>query len=62
MKLLIFAKYLAINFMVDLAYLAFLEQILTEERKAKFLKILANRTNYFTVVVEDVFQLQTPAQ
>lgn len=43
--------------MVDLEFLEFLENIITDERKAKFLKILANRTNHFTVAVEDVFQL-----
>ena len=43
--------------MIDLQYLEFLENIITNERKAKFLKILANRTNHFTVAVEDVFQL-----
>jgi tRNA (guanosine-2'-O-)-methyltransferase len=43
--------------MVDLAYLNFLEHMLTENRKEKFLKILENRTNHFTVVVEDVFQM-----
>jgi tRNA (guanosine-2'-O-)-methyltransferase len=43
--------------MVDLNYLTFLENILTENRKAKFLKVLENRTKHFTVVVEDVFQM-----
>jgi tRNA (guanosine-2'-O-)-methyltransferase len=43
--------------MVDLAYLSFLENILTENRKEKFLKVLEQRTNHFTVVVEDIFQL-----
>lgn len=43
--------------MVDLDYLAFLENILTENRKEKFLKILENRTNHFTVAVEDIFQM-----
>jgi tRNA (guanosine-2'-O-)-methyltransferase len=43
--------------MVDLDYLAFLENILTDNRKAKFLKVLENRTKHFTVVVEDVFQM-----
>ena len=43
--------------MVDLAYLNFLENMLTDNRKDKFLKILENRTNHFTVVVEDVFQM-----
>lgn len=43
--------------MVDLEYLEYLEGFLTENRKAKFLKVLANRTNHFTVAIEDVFQL-----
>ena len=43
--------------MVDLAYLNFLENMLTDNRKDKFLKILENRTIHFTVVVEDVFQM-----
>jgi tRNA (guanosine-2'-O-)-methyltransferase len=43
--------------MIDLDYLNFLENILTENRKTKFLKILQNRTKHFTVVVEDVFQM-----
>jgi tRNA (guanosine-2'-O-)-methyltransferase len=43
--------------MVDLAYLNYLENMLTDNRKEKFLKILENRTNHFTVVVEDVFQM-----
>ena len=43
--------------MIDLDYLTFLENILTENRKAKFWKVLENRTKHFTVVVEDVFQM-----
>lgn len=43
--------------MIDLEYLAFLENILTENRKERFLKVLQNRTNHFTVAIEDVFQL-----
>ena len=43
--------------MVDLAYLTFLENMLTDKRKQKFLKVLQNRTNHFTVAVEDVFQM-----
>ncbi|HEY1193890.1 MAG TPA: TrmH family RNA methyltransferase, partial [Flavobacterium sp.] len=33
--------------MIDLDYLAFLENILTENRKANFLKVLENRTKHF---------------
>lgn len=43
--------------MVDMNYLNFLEGFLTENRKAKFLKVLENRTNHFTVAMEDIFQL-----
>lgn len=43
--------------MIDLDYLNFLEQILTDNRKERFLEVLKNRTNHFTVAVEDVFQL-----
>lgn len=43
--------------MIDLDYLAFLENILTDNRKSNFLKVLENRTKHFTVVVEDVFQM-----
>ena len=43
--------------MIDLAYLAFLENILTDNRKEKFLKVLQNRTKYFTIAIEDVFQM-----
>lgn len=43
--------------MIDLDYLHFLENILTDNRKEKFLKVLQNRTKHFTAVVEDVFQM-----
>ena len=43
--------------MIDLDYLAFLENILTDNRKEKFLKVLKDRTNHFTIAVEDVFQM-----
>ena len=43
--------------MIDLDYLEFLENILTDNRKEKFLKVLGSRTKHFTVVVEDVFQM-----
>lgn len=42
--------------MVDLDYLAYLEGFLTENRKERFMEVLRNRTNHFTVAVEDVFQ------
>jgi len=43
--------------MVDLDYLAYLENIITENRKENFLKVLKNRTKHFTIAVEDVFQM-----
>ena len=43
--------------MVDIDYLNYLEGFLTDNRKEKFLKVLGNRTNHFTVAIEDVFQL-----
>jgi tRNA (guanosine-2'-O-)-methyltransferase len=43
--------------MVDLDYLHFLENILTENRKERFLEVLNTRTKHFTVAVEDVFQM-----
>ncbi len=43
--------------MVDLEYLNFLENILTDNRKERFLKVLEKRTNHFTIAIEDVFQL-----
>jgi tRNA (guanosine-2'-O-)-methyltransferase len=43
--------------MVDLKYLAFLENILTDNRKEGFQQVLAKRTNHFTIAMEDIFQL-----
>jgi len=43
--------------MIDLDYLAFLENILTDNRKERFQQVLSKRTNHFTVAIEDVFQL-----
>lgn len=43
--------------MIDTDYLNFLETILTDNRKERFLEVLKNRTNHFTVAVEDVYQL-----
>jgi tRNA G18 (ribose-2'-O)-methylase SpoU len=41
--------------MIDID-LQFLENILTDNRKEKFLKVL-HRTNHFTIAVEDIFQM-----
>ena len=43
--------------MIDIEYLNFLENILTDNRKERFLEVLAKRTKHFTVAVEDVFQM-----
>ena len=42
---------------VDIEYLNYLENILTDNRKERFLNVLKNRTNHFTIAIEDVFQL-----
>lgn len=41
----------------DIQYLNYLETIITEHRKEKFLNILSQRTRHFTVAMEDIFQL-----
>lgn len=43
--------------MIDLDFLKYLEEFLTDNRKERFLEVLKNRTNHFTIAVEDVFQL-----
>lgn len=43
--------------MADLQLLAYLEQFISPERKARFEEILEKRTKYITVAIEDVFQL-----
>ncbi len=43
--------------MKDLALLSYLESIISENRKQRFLEILENRTKHFTVAVEDVYQM-----
>ncbi|RAR70765.1 TrmH family RNA methyltransferase [Flavobacterium aciduliphilum] len=43
--------------MVDLELLQYLEGFLTESRKERFIEILKNRTNHFTIAMEDVYQL-----
>jgi len=41
----------------DINYLNYLENIITENRRDKFLDILSRRTKHFTVAIEDLFQL-----
>lgn len=43
--------------MIDKDYLAYLETILTDNRKQRFLEVLSKRTNHFTIAIEDIFQL-----
>ena len=43
--------------MIDLDYLHYLENILTDNRKERFLQVLSKRTNHFTIAMEDIFQL-----
>lgn len=43
--------------MFDHDLLQYLEVYLTEERKRRFTEVLLNRTNFLTVVIEDVYQL-----
>ncbi|MCB0399158.1 MAG: RNA methyltransferase [Winogradskyella sp.] len=43
--------------MPDLKLLEYLESYLTENRRKRFKKVLAQRTKHFTVATEDVYQL-----
>lgn len=43
--------------MIDLDYLHYLEEFLTESRKERFLNVLKMRTNHFSIAIEDVYQL-----
>ncbi|NJB71999.1 tRNA (guanosine-2'-O-)-methyltransferase [Saonia flava] len=43
--------------MFDSNLLTYLEEIISPERKQRFLEILEERTNYITVAIEDVFQM-----
>lgn len=42
--------------MIDSQYISYLEQFVTEKRRHLFQQVLANRTNHFTIAVEDIFQ------
>ena len=42
--------------MIDIEFLNFLEDFVSEKRKETFHKVLENRTQHFTVVLEDIFQ------
>ena len=41
----------------DTDYLTYLENIVSERRKERFLEVLENRTKHLTIVCEDLFQL-----
>lgn len=43
--------------MIDIKLLTYLESFLTPRRLELYHKVLAKRTNYFTVAIEDVYQL-----
>jgi tRNA (guanosine-2'-O-)-methyltransferase len=43
--------------MIDLELLSYLETFLTDKRKERFNEVLQNRTNHFTIAMEDVYQL-----
>lgn len=43
--------------MIDEQLLKYLENIISPERKERFIEVLENRTNFITVAIEDVFQL-----
>jgi tRNA (guanosine-2'-O-)-methyltransferase len=49
--------YIIRKLMVDLKLLSYLESYLTENRKQRFNEILNERTRYFTVATEDLYQL-----
>lgn len=42
---------------MNIELLSYLEEFISEERKARFIEILEERTKYLTVAIEDVFQL-----
>ncbi len=42
--------------MIDIEFLNYLEDFVSDKRKATFRKVLENRTRHFTVVLEDIYQ------
>ncbi len=42
--------------MVDFKFIEYLEQFITEKRRGLFKQVLNNRTNHFTVAIEDIYQ------
>ena len=43
--------------MIDFELLNYLEEFLTEKRKARFIAVLKERTKQITVAIEDVYQM-----
>ncbi len=43
--------------MKNLELLTYLEGFISDNRKQRFIEILANRTNHFTIAIEDVYQM-----
>ena len=43
--------------MIDVQLLDYLEDFISEKRKERFLEVLAERTTYITVAIEDIFQM-----
>lgn len=46
-----------LRYMADTKLLEYLERFISEERRLRFQEVLANRTKYITVAIEDVYQL-----
>lgn len=47
--------------MIDKDYIDYLEQFVTEKRRALFKKVLEDRTRHITVAIEDIYQPQNAA-
>lgn len=43
--------------MKNIALLEYLERFISENRKQRFIDVLANRTKHFTIAIEDVYQM-----
>ena len=41
----------------DAAYLEYIENFITENRRDNFIRVLQERTKHFTIAIEDIFQL-----
>ena len=45
------------SYIITMTLLDYLQNFITEERKQRFLEVISQRTNHFTVAMEDVFQM-----